>query len=180
MAATDDSLSLDRLASFSFDDILSADNVDGESDSRDLESLSEVKDQYTLSEPVCNGIMKGETDPAYTRPHATIADPSAGKDSPPVAVVSPSRLVDAKRRFFCEPPQPVWIDPRRVFDEIPAASAKAASTPHGSSTRLTSNNASSRPVNGLNSEAPAAVEGMSSFSLSFIQCSHASVESPGS
>ena len=169
MAATDDSLSLDRLASFSFDDILSADNVDGKCDSQDLadaESWSADKDDNSSSEPVCNGILKDETDSAYAQLqnelHATVADADTRKDSPPVSVVSPSRLIDAKRRFFCEAPQPVRIDPRRVFDEIaPTSSTKATSAAHGASSRQSSSSTpSGKPqlVNGLASEAPATVE----------------------
>ena len=168
MAATDDSLSLDRLASFSFDDILSADGEDESQESAGVESWSRANDRHSSSEPVCNGGWKGETEPVCTQPEndlrATVIDPAAGKDSPPVVVVSPSRLVDAKRRFFCEPPQPVRIDPRRVFDEIPATSStKAISTPRDDSAQHASRNVSSgKPVNGLTSKAPATVENTSS------------------
>ena len=160
MAATDDSLSLDRLASFSFDDSLSADNIlDGEVDLAEVEPLSDAKHpQHVSAKPVCNGTVHNDTD-SFSKPqriklHATVADAASGKDSPPVAVVSPSRLVDAKRRFFCEPPQPVRIDPRRVFDEIPATPfSSSVSVPEG---------ASADQVNGLSSEDPAMVDNSSS------------------
>ena len=169
MATTDDSLSLDCLASFSFDDVLSSDNIlDGENDSQDLadlEGLPETKDPNMSAKPVCNGTLHDEIDSMCKQQrnelHATVVDAPTGKDSPPVAVVSPSRLVDAKRRFFCEPPQPVRIDPRRVFDEIPAA----ASVTKGASTDQTSTSISSntpQQVNGLTSKAPATVENLSS------------------
>jgi len=151
-AATEDSLSLDLLASISFDDILSADNVDGEIvGSRDIGAESSSKDRHATSEPLCNGVCSAETDLASAQPrnelHATVINAAAGKDSPPAAVVSPSRLVDAKRRFFCEPAQPVRIDPRRVFDDIPAiSSTKFTSAPHAAS--------SGKQVNGVASESP--------------------------
>ena len=156
MATTDDSLSLDRLASFSFDDILSVDNVDGE-DSQDQASMEAVSDQPAVSKPVCNGTLHGEVDFISTQPqselHAVVVDAAAGKDSPHVAVVSPSRLVDAKRRFFCEPPQPVRIDPWRVFDEIPAKPL-----PRGASADQTSK---PQRVNGLFSEVAGSEESSS-------------------
>ena len=149
MAATDDSLSLDRLASFSFDDILSTDSVlDGESESQGLAdveaSSSESKDRQTSSKPVCNGVVHEDMDPVSKQVHATMADLAAGKESPPVAAISPSRLVDAKRRFFCEPPQPVRIDPRRVFDEIPATASKAV--PQLASTRVPQQRVNGGPI----------------------------------
>ena len=147
MVATDDSLSLDRLASFSFDDVLSVDNVDGEDDSQDRASME------AMSKPVCNGTLHGEVDLVSSQPQkelrAAVVDAATGKDSPPVAVISPSRLVDAKRRFFCEAPQPVRIDPRRVFDEIPAHSSTSSKS-QGASADQTSK---PQRVNGLTSEA---------------------------
>ena len=161
MATTDDSLSLDRLASISFDDILSTDSKNDGEHFPD----GEVLDQTTLSRPVCNGTIHPGTDSVAKQQRnelrATVADAASGKDSPPVAVVSPSRLVDAKRRFFCEPPQPVWIDPRRVFDEFPPPSTTSAPAVPGASTDQTRNR--SQQVNGLASEtSPAAVESSSS------------------
>jgi len=154
MAATDDSLSLDLLASISFDDILSADNVDGEiNDRRDISAESTSKDQHASSELVCNGICQGETGLTSAQLHAIVVNGDAGKDSPSAPVVSPIRLVDAKRRFFCEPPQPVRIDPRRVFDEIPA---KSTSISHGASVQT------GKQLNGMALESPAAAENVPS------------------
>jgi len=164
MAATDDSLSLDRLASFSFDDILSVDNIDdGKSQTNDLSDVAELSDQRKSSKPVCNGTLHKEPTDVVSRREqnellATVADAAARKDSPPVAVVSPSRLVDAKRRFFCEPPQPVRIDPRRVFDEIPAS--KTAQ--YNSSIGKTSGSNKQQQVNGLTFGASDMVEDLSS------------------
>jgi len=64
MAATDDSLSLDRLASFSFDDILSADSVLDGDDSQEVTDV-EAKDQLISEKPVCNGTLHDETDSVF-------------------------------------------------------------------------------------------------------------------
>jgi len=162
MAATDDSLSLDRLASFSFDDVLSVDNVvAGENDSEDRASVEASSDQHASSKPVCNGTLHEEVDLVCTQPRnelrPMVVDEATGKDSPPVAVVSPSRLVDAKRRFFCEPPQPVRIDPQRVFNEIPAHSSSKLLS-QGASADQTSE---PPQTNGLTSEAAVAKENSS-------------------
>jgi len=156
MAATEDSLSLDRLASFSFDDILSVDNENYDQDRRvDVESSSNTKAQSTSpAKPVCNGTLHDEetdSNSKHNQLHATVVDVDTGKDSPSIAMVSPSRLVDAKRRFFCEPAQPVRIDPRRVFDEIPATSSR--SVPPVAFRDRTSRSISSKQVNGSTSVA---------------------------
>ena len=64
MAATDDSLSLDRLASFSFDDILSADSVLDGDDSQEVADV-DAKDQLVSEKPVCNGTLHDETDSLF-------------------------------------------------------------------------------------------------------------------
>jgi len=43
---------------------------------------------------------------------------------PSTSVVSPNRLIDAKRRFFHEAAQPVRIDPRSIFQDMPTTSAR--------------------------------------------------------
>ena len=174
MAATDDSLSLDRLASFSFDDVLSTDSV-LDDDSYDLADV-EGKEQSASAKPICNGTLHDETNLSYKQQRnelcATVVDASTGKDSPPVAVVSPSRLIDAKRRFFCEALQPVRIDPQRVFDEFPAPASTtftSVSVPEVRSADNTSRSLSSnapggesQQVNGMTSKATAVVNKVSS------------------
>jgi hypothetical protein len=113
-ATNEDSQSLDCVPSFSFDDSVSLENV-ADGDDHDIEDVPKS------DQKLCNGVhldhpgSKSSLDSASERPKSRdIVERSVG-ESPPVPVLSPSRMIDAKRRFFCEAPQPLRIDPRRVY-----------------------------------------------------------------